>query len=306
MCHSERFAARIKDNAMPKKLSAEQIRSYRADGYLSPLDALGADEVARYREELRKTEEHLGGSLMAIDKKFRGNLHFMCRWVDELARTPAILDAVEDLLGPDILLYTSRFFIKEAHSEGIAAWHQDSTYFGLRPYDHVTAWVALSNVTAEAGPVEFAVGSHIRGQLQQKSGLIKNSVNTAGQIIVEWFDRSRIEQAILKPGQFSFHHTCVVHQSQPNRSDERRIGIALSYIPTRTRYIGRRRMPACLVRGRDEHDHFNLQPPPQEDFGETEMRRHDATFRAYIESFYEQLGEAEKDLPKEVAAGMVY
>jgi ectoine hydroxylase-related dioxygenase (phytanoyl-CoA dioxygenase family) len=291
---------------MTRGLSAAQVRDYRADGYLYPLDALSADEVARYREALRRTEEHLGGSLMAIDKKFRGNLHFMCRWVDELARTPAILDAVESLLGPDILLYTSRFFIKEPHSDGIAAWHQDSTYFGLRPFDHVTAWVALSNVTAEAGPVEFATGSHIRGQLLQKSGLIKNSVNTAGQTIVEWFDRSKIDRAILKPGQFSLHHTCVVHQSQPNRSDERRIGLALSYIPTRTRYIGKRRMPACLVRGRDEHGHFDLQPRPQADFGDIEMQRHDATFRAYIESFYEQLGEAEKDLPPEAVAGMVY
>lgn len=291
---------------MLKKLNADQVRDYRANGYLYPLDALDPAAVGRYRDELRNTEAHLGGSLMAVDKKFRGNLHFLCRWVDELARTPAILDAVEDLLGPDILLYTSRFFIKEPRSDGIAAWHQDSTYFGLRPFDHVTAWVALSNVTADAGPVEFAVGSHIRGQLLQKSGLIKNSVNTAGQIIVEWFDQSRIDRAILSPGQFSLHHTCVVHQSQPNRSDERRVGIALSYIPTRTRYIGRRRMPACLVRGRDGHGHFDLQPRPQADFGDAEMQRHDATFRAYIESFYEQLDEAEKDLPKEAAAGMVY
>lgn len=291
---------------MPKRLTAAQIRNYRANGYLYPLNALSAAEVARYREELRKTEEHLGGPLMAIDRKYRGNLHFLCCWVDELAHTPAILDAVEDLLGPDILLYTSRFFIKEPHSAGIAAWHQDSTYFGLRPYDHVTAWVALSNVTAEAGPVEFAVGSHIRGQLQQKSGLIPNSVNTAGQIIVEWFDRSEIDRAILQPGQFSFHHTCVVHQSQPNRSDGRRIGLALSYIPTRTRYIGQRRMPACLVRGRDDHGHFDLQPPPQQDFGAIETQRHDITFRAYIESFYEQLDVAEKDLPEAAAAEMVY
>lgn len=291
---------------MLKKLNATQVRDYRANGYLYPLDGLTVAEVARYREELRITEAHLGGSLMAIDKKFRGNLHFMCRWVDELARTPAILDAVEDLLGPDILLYTSRFFIKEPRSEGIAAWHQDSTYFGLQPHDHVTAWVALCDVTEETGPVEFAVGSHIRGQLQQKSGLIKNSVNTAGQIIVEWFDQTQIERAILKPGQFSFHHTCVVHQSQPNRSDERRIGLALSYIQTRTRYVGKRRMPACLLRGRDEHGHFDLQPRPKVDFGEIEMQRHDATFKAYLESFYEQLGEAEKDLPKDAAAGMVY
>lgn len=291
---------------MNRTLSAQQIKDYRANGYLYPLDALSATDVARYREELRKTEAHLGGSLMAIDKKYRGNLHFLCRWVDELARTPAILDAVEDLIGPDILLYTSRFFIKEPMSEGIAAWHQDSTYFGLRPYDHVTAWVALCDVTPDTGPVEFAVGSHIRGQLQQKSGLIKNSVNTAGQIIVEWFDQSQIDRAILKPGQFSFHHTCVVHQSQPNRSNERRIGLALSFIPTRTRYIGKRRMPACLMRGTDQHRHFDLQPPPQQDFGEVETQRHDATFKSYIESFYEQLDEAERDLPREAAAGMVY
>lgn len=291
---------------MPKKLSAKQLRDYRADGYVCPCDALSGDEVARYREDLRRTEERLGGSLMAIDKKYRGNLHFLCKWVDGLARTPAIVDAVEDLLGPDILLYTSRFFIKEPRSDGIAAWHQDSTYFGLRPFDHVTAWVALSDVTAEAGPVEFAAGSHIRGQLRQKSGLVRNSVNTAGQIIVEWFDRSEIGRAILGPGQFSLHHTCVVHQSQPNRSDQRRIGIALSYIPTRTRYIGKRRMPASLIRGRDEHNHFDLQPRPQVDFGEIEMQRHDTTFKAYIESFYEQLDDAEKDLPKEAAAGLLY
>jgi hypothetical protein len=112
---------------MSKVLSPERIASYRANGYLYPLDALSPDEVARYRQALADTEAHLGGSLMTIDRKYRGNLHFLCRWVDELARHPAILDAVEDLLGPDILLYTSRFFIKEPHSHGIAAWHQDST-----------------------------------------------------------------------------------------------------------------------------------------------------------------------------------
>ncbi|MCE2999608.1 MAG: hypothetical protein LW892_07205, partial [Betaproteobacteria bacterium] len=108
---------------MPKKLSAQQQRDYRADGFVYPVDALFEADVARYLEGLRVAEKHLGGSLMAIDKKYRGNLHVLCRWMDELARTPAIVDAVEDLLGPDILLYTSRFFIKEPHSEGIAAWH---------------------------------------------------------------------------------------------------------------------------------------------------------------------------------------
>jgi len=287
---------------MPKVLSAERVSSYRANGYLYPNDALSPAEVAHCREELRKTEAHLGGSLMAIDRKYRGNLHFLCRWVDDLIRHPAILDVVEDLIGPDILLYTSRFFIKEPHSEGLAAWHQDSTYFGLRPFEHVTAWLALCNVTKEAGPVEFAVGSHIRGQLLQQSNVVKNSVNTAGQIIVEWFDQSQTDFAILKPGQFSLHHTCVVHQSAPNHSDERRVGLALSFIPTRVRHIGSKRMPACLVRGKDEYGHFDLQPPPRQDFGVAETERHDVSFKAYLDSFYEQLEIAEQDIPAALAA----
>ena len=164
--------------------------------------------------------------------------------------------------------------------------------------------MALSNVTAEAGPVEFAVGSHNRGQLQQKANVVKNSVNTAGQIIVEWFDQSEIDRAVLKPGQFSLHHTCVVHQSAPNRSAERRIGLALSYIPTRTRHVGSKRMPACLVRGEDKHGHFDLQPRPQQDFGPQETARHDATFKSYVESFYEQLALVEKDIPEGAEALM--
>lgn len=282
---------------MPKILTPQQIQSFRANGYLYPLDALTPTEVATYRDELRRTEVHLGGSLMEIDRKYRGNMHLLCRWIDELIRHPAILAVMEDLLGPDLLLYTSRFFIKEPHSQEIAAWHQDSTYFGLRPFDHTTAWVALSNVSDDAGPVEFAVGSHIRGRLLQRSRVVSNSVNTAGQIIVEWFDQSTIDKAVLAPGQFSLHHTCTVHHSAPNRSDERRIGIALSYIPTRVRHIGTQRMPATLVRGTDRYGHFDLQPAPRENFGAEEILCHDRSFKAYLDSFYEQLEIAERELP---------
>ena len=282
---------------MPRILTEQQIMCFRANGYLFPLDALAPVEVATYRDELRQTEARLGASLMDVDRKYRGNLHFLCCWLDELIRHPAILDVVEDLLGPDLLLYTSRFFIKEPRSDEVAAWHQDSTYFGLRPFDHTTAWVALSNVTKEAGPVEFATGSHIRGQLLQRSNMVKNSVNTAGQTIVEWFDKSHTECAVLAPGQFSVHHTCTVHQSAPNRSDERRIGIALSYIPTRVRHIGSQRMPASLVRGTDRFGHFELQPQPIRDFGPEETARHDRSFKAYLHSFYEQLEIAERELP---------
>jgi hypothetical protein len=140
--------------------------------------------------------------------------------------------------------------------------------------------------------------------LQQKANVVKNSVNTAGQMIVEWFDKSQLDRAILKPGQFSLHHTCVVHQSAPNRSAERRIGLALSYIPTRTRHIGSKRMPACLVRGTDTCGHFDLQPRPRQDYGPEETARHDATFKSYVESFYEQMAQVEKEIPEGAEALM--
>lgn len=270
-------------------LNQEQIDRYRSDGYLYPFDALKPEDVRRYRQNLSAVEDRLGGPIMSLPGKYRHNMHLLCGWLDELIRTDAILDVIESLLGENIILYTSRMFIKEANTEGFAAWHQDSSYFGLRPHDHVTAWVALSDVTLESGPLEFAKGSHIRGQLAQKSKIAKGSVNTAGQAIVEWFDKSQTEIGVLSPGQFSLHHTCCVHQSGPNRSSEPRIGIALSFISTRTQNIGSVRMPATLVRGRDEFGHFDLQPSPDTDFGPEETARHDSSHALYLTNFNEQL-----------------
>lgn len=270
-------------------LNKEQINQFRSDGYLFPCDGLTTAKVNSYRESLAETEQRLGGPIMSLDSKYRHNMHLLCGWLDELARTPAILDKVESLVGPNITLYTSRMFVKPANTEGFAAWHQDSTYFALRPHDHVTAWVALSDVTPESGPLEFATGSHIRGQLSQKSKMVEGSVNTAGQIVVDWFDQSQTEIAVLSPGQFSLHHTCSVHQSGVNRSNESRIGIALSYISTRTQNVGSVRMPATLVRGEDEHGHFDFQPQPKVDLGPEETARHESSFQLYKENFNEQL-----------------
>jgi non-heme Fe2+,alpha-ketoglutarate-dependent halogenase len=278
-------------------LGDEQVDRYRSDGFLYPLDALNDDEVSRYRQSLKNTEAHLGGPLMSLDGKYRHNMHLLCKWIDELGRNTKILDVIEDLLGPDLFLYTSRFFIKDAHSGGFAAWHQDSSYFGLRPHDHVTAWVALSDVNMESGPVEFAKGSHIRGQLMQRSKMVEGSVNTAGQIIVEWFDQTETGFGVLKPGQFSLHHTCCVHQSGANQSDAPRIGVALSYIPTRTRNIGSVRMPVTLVRGRDEYGNFDLHERPKIDFGNAETQCHDLSSALYLKNFYEQLELHEAQLP---------
>ncbi|PYN12007.1 MAG: phytanoyl-CoA dioxygenase, partial [Candidatus Rokuibacteriota bacterium] len=207
-----------------------------------------------------------------------------------LARHPAILGAVEDLIGPDILVYTSTWFIKEPESAAIAAWHQDATYFGLRPYVHATAWLALTDATAGNGCMEFLPGSHRLGQLPHRAGVVASSVNRAGQAVVGQVDDAPAVHAPLRAGEFSLHHTLLLHRSQPNRSSGRRIGLAISYVPTHVRHLGVvHKTPAMLVRGVDTFGHFTLEPAPAADLDASARAAYERSYDGYRAAYAEQV-----------------
>ena len=276
---------------MPSKLSSAQVASYERDGFLSPVAALTSDEAARGRVQLEAFEQAVGGPLTsdATDPRYRSRTHVLLAWVHGLACHPAILDAVEDLIGPDILVYTSTWFIKEPESTAIAAWHQDATYFGLRPYVHVTAWLALTEATAANGCMEFLPGSHAGGQQPHRAGVVDSSVNRARQAVVGEIDDAPAVHAPLQPGEFSLHHTLLLHRSQPNRSRGRRIGLAISYIPTHVRHLGVHRPPAMLVRGVDRFGHFELEPAPAADLDEAARTAYARSYEAYRAAYAEQV-----------------
>lgn len=133
-------------------LGEEQIAAWKRDGFLYPFDLLDESERQECLDGLARFEDWLGEPVNASkDLKWRTMPHITLPWVTRLARDARILDKIEDLLGPDILIYTSTFFIKEPHTPTIAAWHQDSTYYGLEPAEEVTVWVALSEADRSAG-----------------------------------------------------------------------------------------------------------------------------------------------------------
>jgi hypothetical protein len=277
---------------MPKKLSSAQVESYEENGFLAPVGALTPNEAADCRAKLAAFEQAVGGPLTApgIDEPYRSRTHVLLAWVHGLVSHPAILDAVEDLIGPDILVYTSTWFIKEPESAAIAAWHQDATYFGLRPHVHVTAWLALTDATAENGCMEFLPGSHHRGQLPHRAGVVAASVNRAGQAVTLDVDDRPAVHAPLSAGQFSLHHTLCLHRSQPNRSSGRRVGLAISYVPTSARHLGvEHKMPAMLVRGVDNFDHFKLEPAPAADFDDAARAAYKRSYEGYKASYAEQV-----------------
>ncbi|MCB1740093.1 MAG: phytanoyl-CoA dioxygenase family protein [Gammaproteobacteria bacterium] len=267
-------------------LSESERQAYARDGFIAPFTAMSDEEARGYRELLEDFERELGASLPAGEARFRYKTHLLLPWVAELVRHPRIVDAVEDLIGPDILCWTCTWFIKEPGSEALTLPHQDATYFGLRPHEHVTAWLALSEASDHSGCMRFVPGSQQRGQVQHVARADPNSINGGGQRVDLEVDAERTVPAPLRPGQFSLHHTLCIHTSGANRSADRRIGLGISYVPTRVRHIGSTRMPASLVRGVDHYHHFDLEPMPTVARADDAHLRH---YRRYREGYNEQI-----------------
>ena len=245
-----------------KALTQAQVDSFRHNGFLFPVPALTADEVATCLAGLQRLETELGCPVAEADVKWRSHAYAHSPWFNDLIRHPRILDAIEDVIGPNILVWTSTFFIKEPHSPTYAAWHQDGSYFGLEPQEQVCAWVALTDATREAGCME-QLSFHGNPRQYHHAALgLANSINRAGQTIMEEFDQSDPVAMALPAGSFSLHHERAVHRSAPNNAAYRRVGIGLNYIPTHVRVNGPVRCCAMLVRGEDRYANFDLIDPP--------------------------------------------
>jgi hypothetical protein len=218
-----------------------------------------ADEVKRFRTNLEEFEAAQGHPL---DGSQRAKSYLLFDWVHEMATHPNVLDAVEDLIGPNILLFYCTSWLKPAKEPAFVSWHQDSTYFGLEPEVQVTAWLALSPSTPQSGCVRVLPRTHQDGILASRTEPDPRNLLTSGQHITDELDEDSAEEIILAPGEMSLHHTNVVHGSGSNDSDDRRLGFCLSYIPTHVRQYGEYHSLAMLVRGVDEFGNFEAEAPP--------------------------------------------
>lgn len=270
-------------------LPAEKVSQWKHDGFLSPFPMLDEGELQACRQGVDRYEAWLGSPINAhADMRWRSMPYLLLPWAARLARDPRILDKVEDLLGPDILIFTSTFFIKEPHSRTIAAWHQDSTYYGLEPKEEVTVWIALTEANEAAGCMDALSFQGRPRQLSHVSRVVKDSVNRAGQVITEPLDESRPVAMPLEPGWFSMHHGLCPHRSGPNTSSHRRIGLGLNYIPTRARPSGSVRQAALLVRGIDRYGNFEAATWPTKELGENEVKMHERAMGLYRDGYLEE------------------
>lgn len=242
---------------MPRILTAAQVEQYRRDGYVHPIRIMSPAQAGELRDRLESFERSTGGPLKG---DLRHKTHLLFSWLADLIHHDRILDAIEDLYGPDLLCWSSSFFIKEARSPGFVSWHQDSTYWGLSRPDVVTAWVALTPSTRANGAMEVIPGSHTLDQIPHRDTFDADNMLSRGQEVMVDVDPGRAVALELEPGEISLHHVRLVHGSAPNPSGDRRIGYAIRYIPTDVAQTAGGDDSAALVRGTDRHGHFRLEP----------------------------------------------
>jgi hypothetical protein len=268
---------------VPKLLTRDAVEAFWRDGFHFPVRVMDAEEARGFRARLEAHEAAQGGPLTS---NMRHKVHLLFTWAAELVRHPKVLDAVEDLIGPDILCWGTSFFIKEAQNPAFVSWHQDSTYWGLDPDTVVTAWIALSDAPVESGAMEFVPGSHRMGQLPHADTFAADNLLSRGQEIAVKVDAEKAVKVPLRAGEMSLHHVKLAHYSGPNTTADRRIGLAIRYIPPTVRQL-KVRDSATLVRGRDTGGHYDLEPRPMADLDAAALATHRDAMGRQVAALYE-------------------
>jgi non-heme Fe2+,alpha-ketoglutarate-dependent halogenase len=281
---------------MPKLLSEAEIERYREDGFVFPIRVMSVDAALELRQRLERFERETGGPLKG---DLRHKSHLLFTWLAELVRHPRVLDAIEDLYGPDLLCWSSNFFIKESETPAFVSWHQDSTYWGLSKPDVVSAWVAFTAADRTNGAMRVIPGSHKRDQIPHRDTFAKHNLLTRGQEIAVEVDEREAVTIELEPGEMSLHHVRLVHGSPPNLSGDRRIGFAIRYVPTDVRQIAGEDS-ASLVRGEDRYGHFALEPVPPADLDPAMLELHRRIAARSAEILYRGTGVGSFNDPRSV------
>lgn len=252
------------ENPHPRHLTAEQVARYNDQGYLKPFDIFNPLEAGRNRAYF----DYLLAAMRVFndgrDTYAINGYHSRCRGIYEMATDPRILDLVEDIVGPDIVIWGTHFFCKIPHDPKAVPWHQDASYWPLTPARTVTAWIAIDDVDVENSAMQVIPRSHNKGHLKWKKTEGPAVLHQEVENVEQFGEPASLE---LNAGQISLHADMIVHGSQPNRSARRRCGLTVRFCPPEVQPLNPAwANNAILARGSDSHGWWSYVPkPPGED-----------------------------------------
>jgi chlorinating enzyme len=261
-------------------------KSYTDNGYYFPLNVLPALAAADIAAKLSA----IASSQIAGSLGYRGqlnHLHVVCPYISDLVRSPVIVDAVELILGPDILAWGSSLFLKPPRSPGFVSWHQDLTYWGLNNDKEVSVWIALGPAYKDNGCMRFVPGSHKAGQIDHIDTVDDANILTRGQNADVEVKEDEMVYVELDPGQASLHHGHLLHASGPNNTDQPRIGLVVNYISTDVKQSVSKTDFAMPVRGEDKFNNFIHLPEPAKELDESGLAWHRKIVIAHNDALYD-------------------
>ena len=248
---------------MPRVLNDVQLEQWRRTGAVWPVDLLTAEEADGLRARYEALDVSTEGGAQS---RYRIKAHLPFPWLWDVIRRPRLIDAIEDLLGPDFVCWGSSFFAKKAHDPSFISWHQDSTYYGLEPPESVTAWIAFTDATSEAGCMKIIAGSHHGPEILLHDEIPDpDNMLVRGQTVRD-VDESLAVEMPLAAGQMSIHHNKTIHSSEPNRAGWPRIGFAVHFAATGVRQVQFGGATAILLRGEDPEGNWLADPEPEAEF----------------------------------------
>ena len=258
---------------------------FERDGYCFPLSALSKDEAAGLRTKFEHAERQTPTNLDQFDC-FHTYSHLVIPVISKLALDPRITDWVSAILGQDLLLLHTSIFVKEPMTEKFVSWHQDLAYWGLDGIDEVTAWFAMTPATIDNGCMRFVAGSHNQWAQHEDRYHPDNMLSRSQEISVNVSEKDAVE-VTLDAGEISLHHGRTFHASHPNRTEDRRIGVAFRYIMPSMRQTHTKNATAMLARGTDNYGHFELIEPPTSLFAPEDIVRLKKIFTAENPTYYQ-------------------
>ena len=263
-------------------LTRDQLEDYRNKGYISPVSALTSSEAKEIRDEIEKIEKDWPGALEGINRNY---IHLISPIFNKVCLNKNILDAVESIIGKNILICGTTLFIKNPNEKEFVSFHQDARYIGLEPHNWVTVWLAVTDSSENNGCMRMLPGSHKENLKNHEQKFDENNLLTRGQTITG-VPLNKTEPVILKAGQISLHHPLVVHGSGINKSNDRRIGFVIqSYIGTNVnQVIGK--MFVQKARGEDEYKLHEYSKIPIELMGKSEITSQNKANEELAKIFY--------------------
>jgi ectoine hydroxylase-related dioxygenase (phytanoyl-CoA dioxygenase family) len=210
------------NDILRSNVTASAIASaYHKDGYYFPHDVTSEAEAAALLADLEAAEAEVGNDRTRLSL-LRSYPSQLLPSYAALIRNPRLLEAASQIIGPDLLVWSTGFFIKEPGSKSYVSWHQDLNYWGLDGDDEVTAWYALTPAAVENGCMRFVPGSHRRKDVPHVDKFAPDNLLTRGQELAVEVDETSAVDVTLRAGQASFHHGHLFHASGPNATNQRR------------------------------------------------------------------------------------